>query len=111
MTFSEEFESIKAGIYNQPWTDPGRLETCLSIALEALGVVGAEDCEHDGFAHPDCAVCYPSVGREVAQAALRRMERRVKVGEDLRPGEHQTLDEPHPWEDVLSYGPDGGDLG
>jgi hypothetical protein len=127
VTFSEEFEHIKAAIYDNPRQDPGRLETCLSIALEALGDIADEKCEcfpymephpempYDEPAlepNPDCRVHFGPAGK--AQAALRRMERRVKVGEDLRPGEHQTLDWDYPeprWMETLSPGPEGGDWG
>lgn len=102
MTFSEEFEHIKAAIYDNPRQDPGRLETCLSIALEALGEIACAD------------YVMTMKSREKARAAIERMERRVKVGEDLRPGEHQTLDWDYPeprWMETLSPGPEGGDWG
>jgi hypothetical protein len=69
VTFSEEFEHIKAAIYDNPRADPGRLETCLSIALAALGEIaaGAESGE-------ECAA--------YAQQELRRMEMRVRLGDD-----------------------------
>lgn len=103
MTFSEEFEHIKAAIYDNPRQDPGRLETCLSIALEALGRIGDQSV-------PRAALNLQADAIE----ALRRIERRVKVGEDLRPGEHQTLDWDYPeprYMETLSPGPEGGDWG
>lgn len=97
MTFSEEFEHIKAAIYDNPRADPGRLEACLSIALEALGAIADPHagCDHNQWR--SFAACVHANGSaEKAQESLRRMERRVKVGEDLRPGEHQTLDWDYP---------------
>lgn len=101
--FGEEFEHIKAVIYDAPWNDPGRLETCLSIALEALGEIGATECR--------CIATHPtSEPPEAARTALRRMEMRVRLGDDQPAGADITYPSPA-WEDVLSPGPDGGDWG
>lgn len=105
VTFSEEFEHIKAAINNDPKSDPGRLETCLSIALEALRDIASHQrpCECG-----ECGKFYaPSDEAEKAMAAVRRMEMRVRLGDDIRPGSEMSL----PYEDVLSPGPGGGDWG
>lgn len=83
MTFSEEFEHIKAAIYDNPRSDPGRLEKCLSIALEALREIACAD------------YVMTIKSREKARAALGRMEMRVRLGDD------QPADITYPYEDVL----------
>jgi hypothetical protein len=88
VTVSEEFEHIKAAIYDNPRSDPGRLETCLSIALEALGEIAGRRMPAEFHAPTDEAL--------QAMAALRRMEMRVRLGDDQPPNSDLSLH----WPDV-----------
>lgn len=64
---ADDYERIVATIYDRPWADPGRVESCLAEALGALGEVAL-------------SIDAPKA-EALACKALRRMEQRCLIGE------------------------------
>jgi hypothetical protein len=64
----EEYEAIKAEIFNAPWSDPQRFPECLDLAVETLRVIG-------------CGSLAPAAD---ATQALRRMVQRSVSGVPFR---------------------------